>query len=102
MSSRSRRVSAALLAAVALSVPAAASAQDSTIPDDGAGVSATPPVPLDGDGAGDGPATTRPETTAGSELPNTGSDPRLLLMTGLALSLLGLGLRMRTVDADLY
>jgi hypothetical protein len=34
-----------------LSVPAVASAQDSTIPDDGAGVSSTPPVPLPGEPA---------------------------------------------------
>jgi LPXTG-motif cell wall-anchored protein len=36
-------------------------------------------------------------TTTGS-LPNTGSDPRLLILAGLALLLSGLGLRLRTAD----
>jgi LPXTG-motif cell wall-anchored protein len=31
-------------------------------------------------------------------LPNTGSDPRLLILAGLALLLSGLGLRLRTAD----
>jgi LPXTG-motif cell wall-anchored protein len=39
---------------------------------------------------------------AGSELPNTGADPRLLLALGAALTLLGVGLRLQTADADLY
>ncbi len=37
-----------------------------------------------------------------SELPNTGSDPRLLFLVGVAMTLLGVGLRLRTADADLY
>jgi LPXTG-motif cell wall-anchored protein len=74
-----------------LSVPAVASAQDSTIPDDGAGVSSTPPVPLPGEPAHH-PAT--------SALPNTGADPRMLFLAGMAMSLLGAGLRLRTADAD--
>lgn len=89
-----RRVVAVLLAAAALGLPAAAPAQTSTIPEDGAGVTTTPPVPLAG-GDSEKPAS-------GSELPNTGSDPRLLFLTGLALTLVGLGLRLRTVDADDY
>lgn len=76
-----------------LSVPAVASAQDSTIPEDGAGVSATPPVPLPGEPA---------ESQATSALPNTGSDPRMLFLAGMAMSLLGAGLRLRTADADDY
>ena len=37
-----------------------------------------------------------------ADLPNTGSDPRMLFLAGLALSLLGAGLRLRTADADDY
>jgi LPXTG-motif cell wall-anchored protein len=88
-----RRVVAALLASAALGLSAAASAQTSTIPEDGAGVTTTPPVPLaGGEAAG----------TAPSELPNTGADPRMLFLAGLALTLTGFGLRLRTVDADDY
>jgi LPXTG-motif cell wall-anchored protein len=36
-------------------------------------------------------------TTSGS-LPNTGSDPRLIMLAGLALLLAGAGLRLRTAD----
>lgn len=88
-----RRVVAVLLAAVALGLPAAASAQTSTIPEDGAGVTTTPPVPLAGGES---------EETVPSELPDTGSDPRMLFLAGLALTLVGFGLRLRTVDADDY
>lgn len=88
-----RRVVAALLSAAVLAVPAAASAQTSTIPDDGAGVSTTPPVPLAGERSRPAPAP---------ELPNTGADPRMLFLAGLALTLMGFGLRLRTADADLY
>ena len=88
-----RRVLVALLCAGALVVPAAASAQTSTIPQDGAGVSTTPPVPLTGEGS---------RTTSPGELPNTGSDARMLFLAGVALTLMGFGLRLRTADADLY
>ncbi len=81
-----------LLAAALLCVPAGASAQTSTIPETGAGVSTTPPVPLSGGR----------ETTSSGELPNTGSDPRMLFLAGLALTLFGFGLRLRTADADVY
>ncbi len=77
-----------------LSAPAAASAQDSTIPEDSAGVSSTPPVPLPGERA--------ERVTPSGELPNTGSDPRMLFLTGMAMSLLGAGLRLRTADAADY
>lgn len=89
-----RRVVAVLLAGAALGLPASASAQTPAIPEDGAGVTTTPPVPLAG---GDSR-----EPASGGELPNTGSDPRLLFLTGLALTLVGFGLRLRTVDADEY
>jgi LPXTG-motif cell wall-anchored protein len=88
-----RRVVVALLATAMLSVPAVASAQDSTIPEDGAGVSSTPPVPLPGRTA---------ESQSTSALPNTGTDPRMLFLAGMAMSLLGAGLRLRTADAADY
>jgi hypothetical protein len=76
-----------------LSVPAVASAQDSTSPEDGAGVSSTPPVPLPG---------ARAKSATAADLPNTGADPRMLFLTGMAITLLGAGLRLRTADADDY
>ena len=39
-------------------------------------------------------------TTAGAIY--TGSDPRLLFACGIALTLIGVGLRLRTADAELY
>jgi len=44
---------------------------------------------------------TREEATAG-RLPNTGSDPRIIGVLGVALALVGAGLRLRTVDPDLF
>jgi hypothetical protein len=90
----SRRISA-LLAAAALCAPATAAAQTTTNPRGRADVTTTPPVPLPGNGPNPAPA-------AGNELPNTGSDPRVLFACGIALTLLGVGLRLRTADADLY
>ena len=90
----SRRL-AALLVAAALAVPASAAAQSTTNPRGQADVSTTPPVPLSGSGSS-------PSASAGNELPNTGSDPRVLLLCGAALTLIGAGLRLRTADADLY
>ena len=82
------------LAVVMLAVPTSAAAQNSTIPEDGAGVSTTPPVPLPGEG------TAPPAVPA--DLPNTGADPRMLFLAGMAMSLIGTGLRLRTADADDY
>ncbi len=79
-----------------LAMPVSAGAQNSSIPQDGAGVSKTPPVPLPGEGR---PA---PPVAAANDLPDTGSDPRMLFLAGAAMSLLGAGLRLRTVDADDY
>lgn len=90
----SRRLAALLVAAV-LGVPASAAAQTTTIPRGGADVSNTPPVPLS-----DG--TSGSSADGAAELPNTGTDPRLLFLCGVALTLLGVGLRLRTADADLY
>ena len=89
-----RRLVLVPLAVVMLALPPSAAAQSSTIPEDGAGVSTTPPVPLPGE-------ETAPPAAA-ADLPNTGSDPRMLFLAGLAMSLLGAGLRLRTADADDY
>jgi hypothetical protein len=90
----SRRIST-LLVAAALCAPATAVAQTTTNPRGQADVTTTPPVPLPGTGSSQATAT-------GNELPNTGSDPRVLFACGVALTLLGVGLRLRTADADLY
>lgn len=90
---------AALLVFVALVAPAAASAQTTTVPSSGASVSNTPPVPLS---EGESEGTSARSQASGSELPNTGADPRLLFVCGVALTLLGVGLRLRTADAELY
>ena len=95
-----RRV-AVLLAALALGVPAAAPAQTATIPESGSGVSTRPPVSL-GDAKKRDPATKPPAAAGTGQLPNTGSDPRLLFLVGVALTLFGVGLRLRTADADDY
>jgi LPXTG-motif cell wall-anchored protein len=66
---------------------------------DGAGVSAQPPTQL----TGDDPAATTPTAAAPTPavaLPTTGADPRVLFLAGVALMLLGAGLRLRTADAD--
>jgi LPXTG-motif cell wall-anchored protein len=103
-----------VLAAILLCVPGAALAQTTTttIPQNGTGVSKQPPVPL---GSGTTATTPAPPpaatgvggpasapAAAGNELPNTGADPRVLLLLGAALTLLGVGLRLQTADADLY
>ena len=97
----SRRV-VVLLAALALGVPAAVPAQTTTVPQGSSGVSTQPPVSLGG-GDGEPEAEAQPEAAASTgELPNTGSDPRLLFLVGVAMTLLGVGLRLRTADADDY
>jgi LPXTG-motif cell wall-anchored protein len=93
-----RRLVVVPLAVMTLALPASAAAQNSTIPEDGAGVSTTPPIPLPGSESENSSET----PAAAADLPNTGSDPRMLFLSGLALSLLGAGLRLRTVDADDY
>jgi LPXTG-motif cell wall-anchored protein len=98
---------ALLLASAALALPGAAEAQTApptqTLPAQGSG-SRRPPVEL-GAGSGKPAGGGRPSSSsssAASRLPNTGSDPRLLFLTGVALTLLGAGLRLRTADADVY
>jgi hypothetical protein len=101
----SRRIAAVIVAA-AMGAPAAAAAQTTTIPRGGADVSTTPPVPLSQgrseQATGDENVRVGARVVAGSELPNTGSDRRMLFLCGVALTLLGVGLRLRTADADLY
>ncbi|MEA2218304.1 MAG: hypothetical protein QOJ35_930 [Solirubrobacteraceae bacterium] len=92
-----RRV-AVLLAAIALCSCATAQAQAPAVPPSSSGVSTTPPVQLGGTGT----SGSRSHAAANAALPNTGSDPRLLFLVGVALTLLGVGLRLRTADAELY
>jgi hypothetical protein len=100
-----RRI-AALIVAATLGAPGAAAAQTMTAARGDAGVSTTPPVPL-GEGSSENAASARvpiavARTVADRELPSTGSDPRMLFLCGVALTLLGVGLRLRTADAELY
>ncbi len=98
----SRRIAALLLTA-ALGAPATASAQTTTAPRGGAGVSTTPPVPLrERDPERGRRVAPQPRAPAAAELPDTGADPRLLFLCGVALTLLGAGLRLRTADVDRY
>jgi hypothetical protein len=93
----------AVIVAAALGAPAVAAAQTTTVPRGSADVSSTPPVPLPPEGpAGDRMVGSDVRKAAAGELPNTGSDPRVLFLCGVALTLLGVGLRLRTADADLY
>ncbi len=106
---------AALLVVLVLALPAAAGAQSpmptQTLPSQDSG-SSRPPVDLGGggedaeDGRSDGRdgagSSSPPRSPASSSLPDTGSDPRLLFLTGVALAILGAGLRLRTADADVY
>ena len=67
------------------------------------GLSDEPPV----DGgepapAPEDPAPEPPPRDDEATLPNTGSDPRLLAFAGLLLVLVGVGLRLRTIDPDAY
>jgi LPXTG-motif cell wall-anchored protein len=80
------------------------------------GLSDAPPVSGDDSGSDDGSSDsgsgdTTPPADDGSDdtatnqpkaLPNTGSDPRILAFVGLIFVLTGLGLRLRTIDPDLY
>ena len=57
-----------------------------------------------GGGGNTGPAPEDPAPRPGEDraLPNTGSDPRILAFAGLLLVLIGVGLRLRTIDPDAY
>lgn len=101
----------AALVALAVGVPGTAFAQTLDLPDDTPGVSQQPPVALD-DGAAPQPAPQTPEPgpgtpaaeqrTADDELANTGIDTIVLLLAGAMVTLLGVALRLRTADAELY
>jgi LPXTG-motif cell wall-anchored protein len=69
----------------------------SDAPPGGADEPATPPADEPADEPAEDPAAD--ETTA---LPNTGSDPRILAFIGVLFLLVGVGLRLRTVDPDAY
>jgi len=53
-------------------------------------------------GTDGGPAGSTDDALAAGELPRTGSEPLLLAFSGAALALLGTGLRLRTLDADVF
>lgn len=115
-----RRI-AILLATIALAAAAQASpaaAQSQGIPD--SGLSDQPPSGLD-DGSGGRPdrgdggqgrkrdqgsgapaGESSPAAPRARGLPRTGTDVRVLGLTGAAVLLMGLGLRLRTADADLF
>lgn len=96
-----RRIVALLVAAL-LALPATAAAQTQTVPTQSPGAS-KPPVTLDGSSGGSrGSGSSASASGSRRSLPDTGSDPRLLLLAGVALTLLGAGLRLLTADADLY
>jgi LPXTG-motif cell wall-anchored protein len=65
------------------------------------GLSQTPP---DTGGGGDaGTPAPAPSTGAPSAaLPNTGSDARLLALLGASMLMVGVGLRLRTIDPNAY
>ena len=86
--------------------------------DDG-GLSDAPPVDTGGNGGngGNGNGSNGGDTGSGSGdttppadepaaeprgLPNTGSDPRILAFVGVLFVLVGVGLRLRTIDPDAY
>lgn len=108
----SLRALSMLLAVLILALPATALGQTDAVPapGDGPGLSDQPPVDLGGDGDGDGaPAPDDPAppgddgaSAPADELPRTGSDAWMLFLTGLSVTLVGLGLRLRTADADLF
>jgi LPXTG-motif cell wall-anchored protein len=115
---------AACLSALLLAAPAAAFAQgagddqyqdpfgDQPVQNDGGsgedGLSDEPPVGGNGNGnangGGDPGGAGDPEADdpARRQLPNTGSDPRPLAALGVALLLVGAGMRLRSRDPDAY
>jgi hypothetical protein len=96
-----------LIVAATLGAPGAAVAQMMTAARGDSGLSTTPPVPLSKGSSENAASDARvpravPQTVADRKLPSTGSDPRTLFLCGVALTLLGVGLRLRTADAELY
>jgi LPXTG-motif cell wall-anchored protein len=71
------------------------------------GLTDEPPVDDGGGNGGGGNTEPAPEDPAPAPdeeatLPNTGSDPRILAFVGLLFVLIGVGLRLRTIDPDAY
>jgi LPXTG-motif cell wall-anchored protein len=82
------------------------------------GLSEEPPVTGGGSGSGSSGSGSSGSGSSGSgaapstgtqaapqpvdQLPNTGSDPRMLMLAGLAFVLMGAGLRLRTIDPDAF
>ena len=66
------------------------------------GLSEDPPVDPGGEEPAPPPEEPAPEPEARPALPNTGSDPRVLAYVGLLFVLVGVGLRLRTIDPDEY
>ena len=83
---------------------------DSPTQNDGGGLSPAPPGGGDSGSQDPAPAPapapeeTEPSTeaTAPGTLPNTGSDARLLALLAAAMIMVGVGLRLRTIDPDAY
>jgi LPXTG-motif cell wall-anchored protein len=92
-----RRIAALLGAALMLAgMPAAALAQQD--PTGAPPLSPTAPTTSTPAPPPPPPATTTARTPQQSGLPNTGSDPRVLALLGLAFLLTGIGLRLRAPD----
>jgi hypothetical protein len=53
-------------------------------------------------GSGAAPSTGAETAQATGQLPNTGSEPLLLIGLGAAFVLMGVGLRLRTIDPDAF
>jgi LPXTG-motif cell wall-anchored protein len=96
-----RRIIALLGAALMLAgLPAAARAQDPSgvpplSPTAPTTTTAPPPPPPPPSTTTTTPTATTPRT---SGLPNTGTDPRVLALLGMALLIAGIGLRLRAPD----
>ena len=67
----------------------------------GSGSGATPPSTGETGTAEPGTAPEVDEQVPG-QLPNTGADARVMLLLGLALVLMGVGLRLKTIDPDAF
>ena len=74
--------------------------------DDGGGLTDEPPVGGDDEPEEPAPPPEEPTDEDPAEesqaLPNTGSDPLVLAFVGVLFVLIGVGLRLRTIDPDAY
>lgn len=69
----------------------------------GSGSTGAPGGGSAGTGApGTAPSASTPPAETGRRLPDTGSDPRILVLLGAAMVLTGIGLRLRTIDPDAF